>query len=200
VAKKITIPDRLNVLLVGGGGREHALAMKLKQSRRLGKLYTTHPQNPGLAECAIAMDAPFNLKELYRVGQFCRHKEIGLVVVGPEEPLAFGISDALTSPETLVFGPTKAAAMLEADKAWAKRLMRSALIPTAEARTFNNAEMAREYLMAREETEAQVVKASGLAKGKGVIVAKNRAEALEAVERILVRREYGEAGAELVIE
>jgi phosphoribosylamine--glycine ligase len=194
------IPDRVNILLVGGGGREHALAWKLKQSKRLGRLFTTHPQNPGLAALARPMDAPFSTKEAYRVAQFCIREKIDLVIVGPEEPLAEGIADALTNPDVLVFGPTKAAAMLEADKAWSKRLMRSSLIPTAEARFFKDAKEAAKYIRSREETESHVVKAAGLAKGKGVIVCKNGPEALDAIRRMLIEREFGDAADEIIIE
>ncbi|MDX2114960.1 MAG: phosphoribosylamine--glycine ligase [Planctomycetota bacterium] len=198
--KPPVMPDRINVLLVGGGGREHALAWKLRQSRRLGELHTTHPSNPGLARLARAIDVPFLMKEAYRLEQYCRRHSIGLVVVGPEEPLAQGIVDKLSSPQVRVFGPSAAAAALEADKAWAKRLMRGSLIPTAEARTFKEFDAAQEYLRTREVTEAHVVKAAGLAKGKGVIMCRDGPSALEAVRRMLVAREFGEAGAEVVIE
>lgn len=194
------IPDRVNVLLVGGGGREHALAWKLRQSPRLGRLYTTHPENPGLAALARPIDIPFSVKEAYRIGQFCAKEQIGLVVVGPEEPLAQGLADALASLHTLVFGPNKAAAMLEADKAWAKRLMRASLIPTAEARFFKDAAEAEEYVRSREESQSHVVKAAGLAKGKGVIVCASGPEALDAIDRMLVKREFGEAASEIIIE
>ncbi|MBL8745849.1 MAG: phosphoribosylamine--glycine ligase [Phycisphaerae bacterium] len=200
MARPPVIPDRLNVLLVGGGGREHALAWKIRQSKRLGRLFTTHPENPGLAALARPIDAHFSVREAYRTRQFCIREKINLVVVGPEEPLAQGITDALADPDVLVFGPSKAAAMLEADKAWAKRLMRSSLIPTAEARFFKDAREAAEYVRSREEAESHVVKAAGLAKGKGVIVCKNGPEALDAIERMLIKREFGEAADEVIIE
>src|SRR5215510_274761 len=123
--------SKLNVLLIGGGGREHAIAASLARSPRLGTLFVTHPQNPGLAALGRAVDVPVNIREIYRLVQFCEKNDIGLVVVGPEEPLAEGFADKLATPTRLVFGPTAEGARLEADKAWAKSLMRGASIPTA---------------------------------------------------------------------
>ncbi len=195
----MSLPDTpINVLLVGGGGREHSIAWKLRQSSRLGRLWTTDPSNPGLAALAEPIDFPFSVREAYRIEQFCRRNHIGLVVVGPEEPLAQGLADKIASEQTLVFGPGAEAAKLEADKAWAKEFMRSALIPTADGRVFTDAEVAKAYLETRE--TAHVVKASGLAKGKGVIVAASHDEAIAAVERIMIQREFGAAGERIVIE
>jgi phosphoribosylamine--glycine ligase len=197
---------RLNVVLMGGGGREHSIAAAMKRSDRLGELYVTHPQNPGLAGLGKPVDVPVNIREVYRFEQFCDHKNVGLVVIGPEEPLAEGFADKMAreaKPEEglvrrMVFGPTAAGAKLEADKAWAKALMRSAALPIAEGRVFTDPESAKAYLESRE--TAQVVKASGLAKGKGVVVPRNLEEALAAVDRMMVKREFGEAGREIVIE
>ncbi|HBS29214.1 MAG TPA: phosphoribosylamine--glycine ligase [Phycisphaerales bacterium] len=188
----------MNVILIGGGGREHALAWAIARSPRLGSLWTTHPQNPGLAALARAVDVPVSIKEIYRLQQFIKRERINFVVIGPEEPLCEGYADALTSDSVAVFGPTRDAARLEGDKAWAKEFMRSALIPTAEARVFRDARAAVEYLNTRD--TPQVVKASGLARGKGVFVAANLEEALEAVDRVMVRREFGAAGDRVVIE
>lgn len=189
---------KLNVLLIGGGGREHALAWKLKQSARLGTLYATNTTNPGIAALAKPIDHEFSVKEAYRLQFFIEKHDVRLVVVGPEDPLAAGIADKLTSEKVAVFGPTADGARLEADKAWAKQLMRSALIPTAESRSFTDSEMAKAYLETRD--EAQVVKASGLAAGKGVVVAGSLQEALDAVDRFMVKREFGDAGREIVVE
>lgn len=195
---------RVNVLLIGGGGREHALAWKLRQSARLGELYVTDDQNPGLAGIAKSAGVAADPKNFFPLRSFCVKAGIGLVVVGPEDPLAAGIADALTepimpgSPIPLVFGPSKAAARLEADKSFAKEIMHGASIPTAEARTFTDAEGAKAYIESR--AEPHVVKAAGLARGKGVVVPATKAEALEAVERIMVRKEFGEAGRTVVIE
>ncbi|MCK6476786.1 MAG: hypothetical protein L6Q35_08150, partial [Phycisphaerales bacterium] len=141
--------EKVNVLLVGGGGREHALAVKLKQSKRLGTLWTTHSQNPGIAELARAVDVPVSIREIYRLQQFCAAEKIGLVVIGPEDPLAEGFADKLATPQTLVFGPTAEGARIESDKAWCKQLLRSAAIPTAEARIVSDAESALSYIESR---------------------------------------------------
>ncbi len=188
----------INVLLMGGGGREHAIARKLAQSPRLGDLWLTNPENPGLASLGRGVDVPVEIKEAYRLEQFCEHHQIGLAVIGPEDPLAEGFADKLRATGALVFGPGKDGARLEADKAWAKQLMRSAAIPTGEARIFADPEAALAYLRTRD--EPPVVKASGLAKGKGVVVPKTMAEAEEAVRRIMVERVFGTAGAQVVIE
>ncbi len=142
----------INVLLIGGGGREHALAWKLKQSKRLGKLFITDPTNPGLAALGTPVDVPVDIKQIYRLQSFCTKNNIGLVVIGPEEPLAEGFADQLGGKGTggrVVFGPTQSAARLESDKAWCKQLMRQAAIPTAEGRIFTDAEQARSYVESR---------------------------------------------------
>lgn len=190
--------SKVNVLLLGGGGREHAIATKLALSSRLGTLYATHTQNPGIAKLAKPVDVPVDIKQIYRLETFCDKNNIGLVVIGPEDPLAEGFRDALETPSRKVFGPTKAGARLEADKAWAKQLMRSASIPTADARSFTNAEQATDYVRTRR--EPPVIKAAGLAKGKGVIVASSSDEAVQAVESIMKQRAFGDAGNTVLIE
>jgi phosphoribosylamine--glycine ligase len=190
--------EKVNVLLVGGGGREHAIAAKLAGSPRLGDLWTTHPENPGIAALARPVDVPVHIREIYRLQQFTEKKRIGLVVIGPEEPLAEGYADKLASPTTLVFGPKAEAAKLEADKAWAKQLMRASSIPTAEARAFTDPEAAIAYVKSRE--HPPVVKAAGLAKGKGVIVPSTVEESVDAVKRMMSKREFGDAGTRIVVE
>ncbi len=192
------IPDKLNVLLVGGGGREHALAWKLKKSKRVANLWTTHPGNPGIAGLARALPFDYSLKEMYRLEQFCRHESINLVVVGPEDPLAAGMVDALTNDQTAVFGPTREGAQLEADKAWSKQLMRGAMIPTGSSRVYTDVETARTHLRARD--EMPVMKATGLAAGKGVFIPDNLADALEALDTLMVDKAFGEAGAQVMFE
>jgi phosphoribosylamine--glycine ligase len=189
---------KVNVLLVGGGGREHAIAAKLAGSPRLGDLWTTHPQNPGIAALAKPVDVPVNIREIYRLEQFCEKKRIGLVIIGPEEPLAEGYADKLATKDTLVFGPSAEAARLESDKAFSKQLMRAASIPTAEARSFTDPEAAIAYVETRE--HPPVVKAVGLAKGKGVIVPGTVEEAIDAVKRMMNKREFGAAGTRIVVE
>lgn len=189
--------NKINVLLIGGGGREHALAWRLKKSPSVAKLFTTHPENPGIAALATPVGFPFSTTD-YRLELFCREQNIGLVVIGPEGPLADGLADKLASPTTAVFGPGKEAAQLESDKAWAKDVMRSASIPTAEGRVFRDASAATRYLESRD--TSYVVKACGLASGKGVVVAQTLAEARDAVDRIMVKRQFGSAGDKVLIE
>ncbi|MFZ4573557.1 MAG: phosphoribosylamine--glycine ligase [Phycisphaerales bacterium] len=284
--------ERINVLLVGGGGREHALAVKLRQSPRLGDLWIANPENPGLAALGKPMEVPVNVREAYRAQQFCEKQNIGLVVVGPEEPLAEGLADKLANERTLVFGPTAEGAQIEANKAWAKTLLRAASVPIADGRTFTDPLAAFAWLAAKVRNdktlhvtlgpvrdfesedqkrafivsripealakmppsaagaiEAQaraqtvlslaiaaadtypvlgdrrkyfdrlvqtdptigaackapipnlpVIKASGLAKGKGVVVPSTLAEAIAAIDEIMIKKVHGDAGRELVIE
>ncbi len=191
-------PASLRVLLVGGGGREHALAWRLKASPSVEKVFVTHPSNPGLARTGEPIDVPFDLRNTFRLRRFCERKGVNLVVVGPEAPLAAGLADALRSDERAVFGPGAVGAQLEADKAFAKDFMRRLAIPTAEGRAFTNLEAARAYLRSRD--EPLVVKAAGLAGGKGVVVPETVEEALEALERIMGRRAFGEASETVVLE
>lgn len=274
------MPDKVNVLLIGGGGREHAIALKLTQSPRLGKLWLTHAENPGLAALGTAVDVPVSIREIYRLQQFCEKNDIGLVVIGPEDPLAEGYADKLAAPGRAVFGPLAAGARLEADKAWCKQLLRAGSIPTAEARIFSDPDTAKQYIESRvlEEPEIArllgyvepirdparrrqaldatmriaiataekrapiaadvtiirdsnvfrsmagdqtaiaaellaigkaykarhddlpVVKAAGLAKGKGVIIPSTLAEAVGAVDKIMVQKAFGIAGKQVVVE
>jgi phosphoribosylamine--glycine ligase len=139
-----------------------------------------------------------NPRTIFYLQRWCDRNRIDLVVVGPEEPLAWGIADLLSTDGRLVFGPGRAAAQIEADKAFAKQLMRQAAIPTAEARTFADPQSARAYIRARD--EGCVVKACGLAAGKGAVVCDTPAEAMEAIERLMVRREFGDAGSRVLVE
>ncbi|TVQ64316.1 MAG: phosphoribosylamine--glycine ligase [Phycisphaerales bacterium] len=191
-------PDDMRVLLVGGGGREHALAWRLDQSPRVRRIFTTHPENPGIASLADPVGFPFNVKEAYRLRQFCDREKVNLVVIGPEAPLAAGLADALEASGRAVVGPGAKGAQIEASKAWSKAFMRAASIPTADGRAFDNAHDAKRWIESRE--HAPVVKASGLAAGKGVIVPKTIEEALDAVDRIMSKREFADAGAEIVVE
>ena len=196
---------KTNVLIIGSGGREHALGWKLRQSKGLGQLYFA-PGNAGTATIGKNVELPVEPVDT-RTGDaidyFCRQHGIGLVVVGPEDPLAEGLVDRLhestyAKQGGLVFGPTQAAAQLEADKAYAKQLMRGCAIPTAESRTFQEYDAAKSYIENRE--TPVVVKAAGLAKGKGAIVCDDTNQALSALKRCMVDREFGEAGETVVIE
>jgi phosphoribosylamine--glycine ligase len=279
-AVQTTPHDKVNVLLIGGGGREHAIAWKLRASPRLGTLYTTHPENPGLAALCTPVNVPVSIREIYRLQQFIEKNAIGLVVIGPEDPLVEGFADKLETPSCKVFGPRMEAARIEGDKAWAKQLMRGASIPTGEARVFTDVASARQYLESRVGDDERlsglmqrlegvrdpvlrrsvldailrvgraaldrtqlatadltlikdsgafkypggdtsalvsfatpaatayravrqdlpVIKASGLAKGKGVVVPSTMDEAMDAIEAIMVKRVFGDAGSRVVIE
>lgn len=198
--KPVPCPNPCNVLLIGGGGREHALAWKIRQSPRLGTLWLTDPGNGGMAKLGKPCPRKWDTGKgnIFHLCRWCDEQNIHLVVVGPEVPLAEGIADALATPERRVFGPTAAAARLEADKAFAKTLMKQGSIPTADARKFTRADAAREYINAHD--EPCVVKACGLAAGKGAIVCETPAEAMDAMERMLVHHEFGEAGDTILIE
>ncbi|HAW94883.1 MAG TPA: phosphoribosylamine--glycine ligase, partial [Phycisphaerales bacterium] len=202
MARNRRVPEKINVLLVGTGGREHALAWRLSQSPRLGTLWIERGANAGLATlgtpCPEQVSGTLSNNERFRLGKFCDENDIGLVVIGPEDPLANGLTDLLQTEERMVFGPTAAGARLEADKGYAKTLMRSASVPTADGRTFDNHEFARTYIQQR--GGSCVVKAAGLAAGKGVVVCQTPEEALAAVDHIMDDRAYGDAGASVVIE
>jgi len=185
----------MDVLLVGSGGREHAIAWKLKQSALLGKLYIA-PGNPGTAICGTNVEIDSN--DIEKLIEFGKSKGIGLVVVGPEDPLAGGIVDAFEAVGIKAFGPSGAAAKLEADKGFAKQIMRVNSIPTAEGRVFTDYKDAKAYIASRD--EAVVVKAAGLAKGKGVFVCDDPSDGILAAEKIMSEKIFGEAGASVVVE
>jgi phosphoribosylamine--glycine ligase len=186
----------MNVLVIGKGGREHALVWKLAQSPRIGRLFCA-PGNAGTAQ--EATNVLLDINELDKLERFAKKENIGLTVVGPEEPLARGIVDHFQRAGLRIFGPTKEAARLEWSKVYAKQLMRHADVPTAEFRVFDHPDPARHYVETRE--YPVVIKADGLAAGKGVIVCSTTEEALAAVERIMVREEFGPAaGRHIVVE
>jgi phosphoribosylamine--glycine ligase len=185
----------MDVLLIGSGGREHALAWKLAQSKDLGTLYTA-PGNPGTARCGKNIDIGVN--DTAGLVDFAKQKSIGLVVVGPEDPLAAGIVDAFEAAGIKAFGPNAAAAKLEADKAFAKQLMRASSISTAEARIFERYSDAKAYIATRD--EPVVIKAAGLAKGKGVFVCDDPADGILAAEKVMCDGIFGSAGDKLIVE
>lgn len=184
----------MNVLLIGGGGREHALAWKLAQSPLLERLYCA-PGNAGIAETAELVDLDVGNHDA--VANFCDAKQIGLVVIGPEAPLVAGLADDLEAHGVPVFGPSKAASALEGSKGFTKDLCTEFGIPTAAYRRFTDAASAKAYL-ARQEMPI-VIKADGLAAGKGVVIAATPDEADAAVDACF-EGAFGEAGAEVVIE
>jgi phosphoribosylamine---glycine ligase len=184
----------MNVLLIGGGGREHALAWKLKQSPLLDRLYCA-PGNAGI--CSIAECAELDVAEHEAVVRFCQDNDIGLVVIGPEAPLVAGLADALAASGLKVFGPSRAAAQLEGSKGFTKDLCAEYGIPTAAYRRFSDGAAAKDYVATL--SAPIVVKADGLAAGKGVVIAQSRADADAAIDACF-SGEFGDAGSEVVIE
>ena len=184
----------MNILLIGSGGREHAIANALARSPRLGQLFIA-PGNPGMARRGELVD--LDVADHRAVVEFCRQNGVGLVVVGPEQPLIAGIADDLAAGEILVFGPTRAAARLEGSKGFTKDLCRAHDIPTADYGRFDNEAAA--LVFAREKGAPIVVKADGLAAGKGVVVAQTQEEAERAI-RAMFAGSFGRSGSEVVIE
>ncbi|RUO99889.1 phosphoribosylamine--glycine ligase [Hyphomicrobium sp.] len=184
----------MNVLLLGSGGREHALAWALSASPLLTKLFCA-PGNAGIAE--VAQCVPLDPANQESIIQFCHDERIDLVVIGPEAPLVAGLSDALTQAGIRSFGPTKSAAQLEGSKGFTKDLCRKAGIPTAAYGRFMDLDAAKAYLASQ--SIPIVIKADGLAAGKGVVIAETRQDAEAAVEACLSGA-FGSAGAEVVIE
>lgn len=237
-------PNQCNVLLIGGGGREHALAWKISQSPKLGKLYATHCDNGGIAKLALPCEEKWDPARVFFLQRWCDQHDINLIVVGPEVPLSEGIADELSTDSRLVFGPSKEGARIESDKSYAKELMRQASIPTADSRTFTDIYSAQHYLLRGLDSEFEnenlkelseevsnymdfcnsterqeelqisdelqsfldqreepfVVKASGLAAGKGVIVCNNIGEAFKAVTHVMEDKAFGDAGNTILIE
>jgi len=185
----------MNVLLIGSGGREHAIAWKLAQSKDLNKLYIA-PGNPGTAECGE--NVPIGVNDIDKLLDFALQNDVGLVVVGPEDPLANGIVDVFEEAGIKAFGPSGKAAQLEADKAFAKQLMRSSCVSNAEGRTFDRFSDAKAYIASRD--EAVVVKAAGLAMGKGVFVCDDPSEGILVAERIMCDKIFGSAGDVIIVE
>ena len=182
----------MNILVIGSGGREHALYWKLSESPQTEQIYAI-PGNPGMgASAAIALD------DHAAILRFAKEHEIGLVVVGPEVPLMNGLVDEIEAAGIRAFGPRANAAEIEGSKSFAKDLMKKYGIPTARYEVFTAAEPARAYI--RQEGAPIVVKADGLAAGKGVIVAMTEQEALDAVDAIMEDHSFGDAGARVVIE
>ncbi len=185
----------MNVLLIGSGGREHAIAWKVAQSPRLSKLYIAQG-NPGTA--VLGESVALNADNHPAIVRFCREKQVDLVIVGPEAPLAAGLADSLGDLGIKVFGPSKAAAQIESSKVFSKNFMQRHEIPTAPFATFDKLSEALAYL--EQINYPVVLKASGLAAGKGVILPESMDEAKAALEAMLVGGAFGQAGSEVVIE
>lgn len=185
----------MNVLVVGRGGREHSLVMKLVESERVNKIYVA-PGNGGIDGQAVCVNiAETNTKALV---QFAKENKIDFTIVGPEMPLAKGITNYFQEEGLAIFAPTKEAALLEESKSFAKSFMKRHNVPTADYETFTNVEEARLYI--EEKGAPIVVKADGLAAGKGVVVAQTKQEALQALDDMLVTKIFSEAGSTVVVE
>lgn len=189
---------RSNVLVIGSGGREHALCWKLAESAYVNHIYCA-PGSIGISSTKKVTSIELNVKDFPSIIKWCKENQIKLVMVGPEDPLANGIADALTAAGISCFGPTKAGAQIEANKDWAKNFMSKYNIPTARYQSFSDAKAAKNFINSAD-FPALVVKASGLAAGKGVVVASSKEEACSAVDDILRDAKYGSAGSTVVIE
>jgi len=185
----------MRVMVVGSGGREHALAARLRASPQVSELICA-PGNGGTAR--IARNVPVNVEDVSAIVALARAERVDFAVIGPEAPLVAGVVDALGEAGILAFGPKRAAAQLEGSKAFSKEFMRRHGVPTAEFAVFDELAAARRFV--EQSGKAWVVKADGLAAGKGVIVAEDVAETLAALERMLGEREFGAAGARVVLE
>ncbi|HXF93475.1 MAG TPA: phosphoribosylamine--glycine ligase [Nitrospiraceae bacterium] len=185
----------MRILVIGSGGREHALVWKLAQSRRVSQLYCA-PGNAGIE--ALAPCVPIQAEAIAELKAFAQSERIDLTIVGPEAPLALGIADEFRKAKLKIFGPTKGAARIESSKVFAKEVMAAAGIPTATARSFDKVGPALEYL--DRHALPVVVKADGLAQGKGVVVAMTREQARQAVTDLLEKRIFGEACRQVLIE
>ncbi len=186
----------MNILVIGSGGREHTLVWKLSQSPLADKIYAV-PGNPGMAELAECVPG-VDIEDNAAVVALAQQKKIDLAVVGPEVPLTNGVVDALMAAGIKAFGPSKLAAEIEGSKAFSKNLMKKYRIPTARYEIFNDASRAHVYV--RQMGAPIVVKADGLAAGKGVIVAQTVDEAIAAIDEIMQDKAFGDAGSRVVIE
>ena len=185
----------MKILIVGSGGREHAIAWKVAQSPKAEKIYCA-PGNAGIAEYAECVN--IGAMEFDRLVAFAKEKQIDLTIIGMDDPLVGGIVDAFEAEGLRVFGPAKNAAILEGSKAFSKDLMKKYGIPTAAYETFDDPEKAIEYL--KDAPMPIVLKADGLALGKGVLICNTREEALEGVKSIMMDKKFGDAGSRMVIE
>lgn len=185
----------MKILVVGSGGREHAIVWKLAQSNKISKIYCA-PGNGGISQ--IAMCVPIKVMDIQKMVEFAYDNKIDLVVVGPDDPLASGMVDAMEAKGIRTFGPRKNAAIIEASKVFSKDLMKKYNVPTAQYETFDNLDKALSYL--RKCSFPIVVKADGLALGKGVVIAQNYEEAMDAVIKIMEEKQFGDSGNSIVIE
>ena len=186
----------MNILVIGGGGREHAIVSAIAKSEKTTKIYCA-PGNAGIAELATCV--PIGVMEFDKLVEFAKDNAIDLTVVGPDDPLVGGVVDAFEAAGLRVFGPRKNAAIIEGSKAFSKELMKKYGIPTAGYETFSDAEEAAKYIVAQGKYPV-VLKADGLALGKGVLICNNESEALAGVKEIMLDKHFGTAGDKMVVE
>jgi phosphoribosylamine--glycine ligase len=187
--------DKQNILIIGGGGREHAVGWKVKQSPRCGGLYFA-PGNAGTAELGI--NVAIQATDILSLIEFVKTNSITLTLALPDDPLSLGIVDAFRAVGLRIFGPTKEASQLESSKAFSKHFMESHNLPTATFKTFTSYPAAEEYV--RTQKFPLVIKASGLALGKGVVICQDIAEALQTLDNMFIKKIFGDAGSVVVIE
>ena len=185
----------MKLLVVGGGGREHALIWKLTQSTKVEQIFCA-PGNAGIASLATCV--PIESNDIDRLVEFARNEEIDLTIVGPEDPLVAGIVDSFEEAELKIFGPSRVAAEIEGNKTFCKQLLVDNKIPTGDFASFDNLDDAIDYVYKK--GAPIVIKANGLAAGKGVVVAQTVEEAENAINKIMRRRAFGDAGKEIIIE
>ena len=186
----------MKILVIGSGGREHAIVKKISESKKVSKIYCA-PGNGGISD--IAECVPLKVMEFDKLIDFAKENNIDLTVVGPDDPLVFGISDAFLKAGLKVFGPTKDGAQIEGSKVFSKELMKKYNIPTAKYEVFENYDDALSYIE-KENTYPAVIKAEGLALGKGVIIAQDLEESKAALKEIMVDKVFGDSGNRVVIE
>ncbi|WP_168463935.1 phosphoribosylamine--glycine ligase [Wolbachia endosymbiont of Ctenocephalides felis wCfeT] len=187
----------MKVLIIGSGGREHALLWALKKSPMLTELYIT-PGRPAMKNLGILVD--INIHNSMDIIQFCKREDIELVIIGPEQPIINGLADDLAAEGINVFAPNQAAAKLEASKSFTKELCKQYGIPTAKYERFIDETLAKNFVKSNRMKFPLVVKANGIAAGKGVIICNTEDEAFSAIDTMLVEKKFGESGEEIIIE
>lgn len=186
----------MKVLIIGGGGREHAIAWEIAKSPKVNKIYCA-PGNAGISQLAECIN--INATDIKKLVSFAKEKQVDLTIIGMDDPLMLGIVDEFEKEGLRIFGPTKAAAILEGSKVFSKDLMKKYNIPTAIYEVFDDAKIAKEYLKSYNNFPV-VLKADGLALGKGVLICEDLKQALDGVDDIMVNKKFGEAGIKLVVE